>query len=94
MRNYSSFMRVIENDLSFKKRDIVIIGIGNSRIIGDSFGPLVGEILKDDYNVVGDMKNNVNYSNLEIYIDRINRKYSNPYIITVDSAMSNVMKIR
>lgn len=81
-------------DLKFCNREIVIIGIGNSKINGDAFGPMVGEILKDEYNVVGNMRNNVNYNNLEYHINRINRRYNNPYIITIDSAISNVLKIR
>lgn len=94
MKNYSDYLSIIEKEVKLCNREIVIIGIGNSKIIGDSFGPLVGEILKNDFNVVGDMKENVNYNNIEIYMEKINRKYENPYIITVDSAVSNVLKVR
>ena len=93
MKNYNRFLRLVEKEIRLFNREVVIIGIGNSRIIGDSFGPLVGEMLKSDFNVVGDMKENVNYNNFEECIENINRKYENPYIITVDSALSNILKV-
>lgn len=94
MRNYNRFLKVIEREIRLCDREIVIIGIGNSKIIGDSFGPLVGELLKNDFNVIGNMTENVNYNNFEEHMQKINRKYKNPYIITVDSAVSSVLKVR
>lgn len=94
MKNYRNFIKMIETDKVIGNREYVIVCIGNSEIMGDSFGPFVGEMLKNDYNVVGDMKNNVNYSNLEFNMRQIKIKYNNPYIIAVDSAVSNVLKVR
>lgn len=94
MKDYNRFLRVIEREIKLYDREVVIIGIGNSKIIGDSFGPLVGEMLKNDFNVIGNMRENVNYNNFEEHMEKINRKYENPYIITVDSAISSILKVR
>lgn len=88
--------------------NFVFICIGTSKLIGDSFGPFVGEnlkkhnILKNNktkklkINIYGDIENNVNFRNINKLIDEINYKYYNPFIITVDSALStreNIGKI-
>lgn len=73
---------------------IVILCIGTDKIIGDSFGPLIGYKLKylfKDENkceVIGDLEEKVCALNIENIMANINDRYENPFIIAVDSAVS------
>ena len=73
--------------------DIVFICIGTKKVIGDSIGPLIGENLKEIQNdfihVFGTMDNNINFINGKETIKEIYEKYKNPFIITIDAALSN-----
>lgn len=78
---------------------ILFICIGNSKIIGDSLGPLVGSIIlknkekieKDNnvqIDVIGTINNPLVYSKIETVISKINKnEYSK--IIIIDSAFGN-----
>lgn len=58
------------------------------------FGPLVGYKLKslfsdaDRINIIGDLSNTVNASNILDVSKKIRDNFKNPFIIAVDSAMS------
>lgn len=89
---------VYEKELS----DLVFLCIGTDRITGDSFGPLVGYNLKELYkeelkvHIFGDLERPVSSNNIERIIRRIDERYSNPYVIAIDSAVSrrdNIGKI-
>lgn len=72
----------------------VFLCIGTSRCIGDSLGPRVGEILSkkiesDNICVFGNIEQNVNYSNINIILEKIYKEINNPYLIIIDSALSN-----
>ena len=73
---------------------IIFLCIGTDRIIGDSFGPIVGYKLKKKFQdvnnaiVIGDLENIVCSLNIEEVINRICKTYSNPFIISIDSALS------
>lgn len=74
-----------------KYRNIVFLCIGTNKIIGDSIGPIVGTNLKNKLlpsnkiNVIGDMKNNIVYNNIENTVKNINEK---DLVIVIDSALS------
>lgn len=76
--------------------EIIFLCIGTDKIIGDCFGPLVGSKLKElleNYNIFnisiyGTLTKNVNYTNVEEIIKRINNRHLNPYIIVIDAALS------
>ena len=74
--------------------DMVFICIGTKNLIGDSIGPLIGENLReiqsDFIHVYGTMDNNINFINGKETIEEIYRKYINPYLITIDAALSNI----
>lgn len=61
--------------------------------MGDSLGPLVGDILtkklkENNITVIGNMKECIDYSNIGSIIKQINIEHNNSYIITVDAALS------
>lgn len=76
---------------------ILFICIGNSKIIGDSLGPLVGSIILKNKNqiekntkieVLGTITSPLVYSKIETAIEQINKnEYSK--IIIIDSALGN-----
>lgn len=81
---------VIRND---EISDIVFLCIGTSKIIGDSVGPFIGSKLKcienEFVHVCGTIEQNLNFRNAKRMIEEISCNYKNPYIITIDAALSN-----
>lgn len=74
--------------------NILFVCIGTDRITGDAFGPLVGYKLKklfvdaERINIIGDLENPIVANNIVSTLNEIEREYSNPFIIAVDSALS------
>ena len=89
LADYSNFEKYIKDN----KDNLVFFCVGNSDVWYDSFGPIVGELLISKYNinafVYGSLKNNVRQSNLNNYIDWINRRHINCKVIVLDAAVSN-----
>ena len=87
------FNKVIKKVNEKRYSDLIFICIGTNKIVGDSFGPIIGEILKRNVNdrrikVIGDLINNINAKNIK------NIKYNcaNPYVISIDSALSDTIE--
>ena len=73
-----------------KERDIVFLCIGTQKVIGDSFGPIVGQMLKENTkNVYGNLIETVNATNIHEKVEEIYNNFSNPYIIVLDSALGS-----
>ena len=75
------FNKVIKRVNEKRYSDLIFICIGTNKIVGDSFGPIIGEILKRNVKdrkikVIGDLTNNINSKNIK-------------NIISIDSALSN-----
>ena len=73
--------------------EFVFLCVGTDKIIGDSFGPLVGskliELLEkynfSNINVYGSLENNLNYESINKVVKNINEKST---IIVIDAALS------
>jgi len=80
------FNRILENI----NKEIIFLCIGSNKIIGDSVGPRVGNLLKmknklKKFKIFGDMENPITANNImEI---KNNNKLNNKFIIVIDSAM-------
>ncbi|MBP3707815.1 MAG: spore protease YyaC [Clostridia bacterium] len=75
-----------------KDKNIIFFCIGTDRVIGDCVGPITGSLLKNKYgnkNIYGDLEENLTYENIEDKLNEVNLKYSNPYIIAIDAALSS-----
>lgn len=73
-----------------KLDDIIIIGIGTDKCIGDCLGPLVGTILKRknfNFSVYGTLKRPLHALNLKDRLRTINAKHPNAFIIAVDACL-------
>lgn len=72
-------------------REYVIVCIGTDRSTGDSLGPLTGTFLHDHkprhLSVYGTIHDPVHATNLDTYIELINKQHRNPYIIAVDACL-------
>lgn len=91
----------MQNDLSrilrkelYNKNNKVFLCIGTNKCIGDSLGPRIGEVLneklyKNNIYVIGNLRENINYSNISDTLNKIYNNIDNPYLILIDSALSN-----
>lgn len=69
----------------------VFLCVGNSGIVGDCFGPLVGEFLTKKYGikqVFGNLCHNITSKNLEVECDKIKTLFPDSKIVVVDAALS------
>lgn len=76
-----------------QKRNVVFLCVGNSSVWFDSFGPIVGSFLQTrgvDNFVYGNVRSNILMKNICEYVDMIHKFHVNPYIIVVDSSVSDV----
>lgn len=87
---YNIFVKELKSKIDNNDKKILVMCIGSNKIIGDSFGPLVGtnlnKLLKDNnkVNVLGNMENPINAKNIGQYIYNI----KNCYVIAIDSAIA------
>lgn len=78
---------------------LIFLCIGTDRIIGDSFGPLVGYKLnhlfkgEDNVEVIGNLENKICFHNIDKIMDSIKSTYEIPFIISIDAALSNKINI-
>lgn len=74
--------------------NIIFLCIGTDRVTGDSFGPLVGYKLKNvlshiqKVDIIGDLDETVSNRNILDAIQYIQTNYKNPFIVSIDSALS------
>lgn len=85
--------KILEKE-KFKYVNKVFLCIGTTECIGDSIGPRVGAILNQNIEnknniIIGNLKENLNYSNINEKLNTVYKKIDNPYIIVIDSALSN-----
>jgi putative sporulation protein YyaC len=71
-------------------KSIVFLCVGTDKVIGDSFGPIVGHFLNNEknINIYGNLINTVNATNICEVNKEIKQKYKEPYIVVIDSAIS------
>lgn len=73
---------------------VIFLCLGTDRVTGDTFGPIVGHKLKQFYGhtknieIFGDLDKTVCNNNIEEWVKIIRGKYANPFIISIDSALS------
>lgn len=79
--------------------NVIFLCIGTERLIGDAFGPLVGNRLivllrnANKLNVIGNLNSNVSICNITEIMQNIRNTYANPFIVAIDSALSNSEQI-
>ena len=101
VNDFSTKIYNLKSDIPFS--DYIFLCVGSDKIIGDTFGPLVGyrldKLLKNSYNnikVIGTLESPVSARNLDKEVYEIYNIYKNPCIIAIDAALStqdNIGKI-
>jgi len=93
VRDFSIVLRGKIRDLEISK--LIFLCIGTDRVIGDSFGPLVGYKLKylfrneENIKVIGTLNNIICVHNISKIITDINNTYPESFLIAIDAALSN-----
>lgn len=86
---------ILTKEIKKNKYDkFIFLCIGSNKLIGDSLGPRVGEILQnnlleDNTMVIGDMKDELNYLKVNHHLKIKLKQYKFPFIITIDAALSD-----
>ena len=94
-QQYLKFRKAFEQEIQQINggfSDVVFLCIGTNKMIGDAIGPTVGNSLKDIENpvihVYGDKTKNLHFQNAKETIESIYAEFANPFLITVDAALS------
>jgi putative sporulation protein YyaC len=77
-------------------QDIVFLCIGSDRYIGDSVGPLVGTMLKENqipFHVYGTLEEPVHAFNLKGMLKEIHKQVKNPLIISIDASIGDKKEV-
>lgn len=97
VQDFSVILR--EKILGVEISKLIFLCIGTDRIIGDSFGPLVGykltDLFKGEENVeiIGNLKDRICFHNISTIIENIKNTYEVPFVISIDAALSNKINI-
>lgn len=90
----TDFKQIFWNKLNNNKyKKIIFLCVGTDRVIGDCFGPLVGEKLKiligkkKEIEIIGDLEKAICINNIENVIKVIKDEFENPFIIGIDAAL-------
>ncbi|MFC7364297.1 MULTISPECIES: spore protease YyaC [Bhargavaea] len=76
--------------------DIVFLCIGSDRSTGDSYGPFVGKMLKDQqfpHPVYGTIEEPVHALNLKKVLGEIRGRYTDPLIVSIDACLGDTHQI-
>lgn len=91
---YNQFVQVLERKLKVEKgKKIIFLCVGSNKVIGDSFGPVVGSKLSEklekngNIKIIGNMLKPIYKQNLKSTLNIVN-KIENKYLILIDSAVS------
>lgn len=98
VNEFSSKLYNLNSDVPYS--NYIFLCVGSDKIIGDSYGPLVGEKLKRNFKnmynnieVYGTLEDPVSAVNLEKKVEEIYKQYKHPCIIAIDSALGAQDKI-
>ena len=76
--------------------NVIFLCIGSNRSVGDSLGPLVGTMLKENkapFHVYGTIEEPVHALNIELVLTEINRNFSSPLIIPIDASLGDARQV-
>ncbi|WHY94995.1 spore protease YyaC [Neobacillus cucumis] len=82
--------------LDSTKDEIIFLCIGSDRSTGDSFGPMVGTMLKDrkiPFPVYGTLEEPVHALNFKKILKGIKQTHNEPFIVAIDAALGEASQI-
>lgn len=102
---YKKFVNEFEMVIKNKRcSDLIFLCVGTDKVIGDTFGPIVGSLLiskqKNHFipnmEVIGCLEKNIGFNQIHQQVEKVKLNYENPIIISIDSALGkkdNIGKI-
>ncbi len=81
---------------SKENKEVIFLCVGSDRSVGDSLGPLVGTMLKENsvpYQVYGTLEEPVHAFNLGNTLKMINRQFREPFIIGIDAGLGQKERV-
>jgi len=79
------------------RRRIVVVCIGTDRCTGDSLGPLTGTLLSKyrspEFEIYGMLEHPVHAMNLEATMDKLYRRFEEPFVIGIDACLGQAASI-
>lgn len=91
-QNLTKFAFLFANEFLGKEMPVVLC-VGNSRVVSDCLGPIVGELLQKQNNlncpVYGNLGFNITMKNLKLVEGLIRETYPNRSILLVDCALGS-----
>ena len=97
LENYNILSKIEKLKEISKKQEVVFLCVGNPKIWFDSFGPMMGSLLKYlnlEKFIYGNLKSPIKAENLEQYVNMIYRFHINPFVVVIDSAISKASNIQ
>ena len=91
-KTYQNFVKQLQLKLRNNSKELLFLCIGTNKIIGDSFGPMVGTKLtklNKNINILGNMNEPMGRININKKIEEIKKYQKEKYIIAIDSAISS-----
>ncbi|MED1472250.1 spore protease YyaC [Bacillus salipaludis] len=82
--------------LDSTKDEIIFLCIGSDRSTGDSFGPMVGTMLKDrkiPFPVYGTLEDPVHAQNFKKILKGLKQTHNEPFIVAIDAALGEASQI-
>lgn len=85
-----AYENIVNSLKSYTLKDVVVLCIGSDKCIGDSLGPIIGELLeKNNVNIpfYGTLKKPVTALNITKIIKEIKIKHNNKSVIVIDACL-------
>lgn len=91
------FEKVLSDNIYDDHSEIIILCIGTDRSTGDCLGPLIGHRLRyiqnESIHVFGTLEEPVHAKNLKSVMEKIEKGYERPFIISIDACLGKAENI-
>lgn len=99
MYNDSNFSAIAGDRLQYQipdDREIVFVCLGTDKLLGDSFGPMIGQMLQERGipNVYGTLSAPCHSGNWRQHLELIDFNHDNPFIIAIDASVGKFEKYK
>ncbi|MDQ6598617.1 spore protease YyaC [Bacillus salipaludis] len=95
-REIEKMAKKLKQVLDSTKDEIIFLCIGSDRSTGDSFGPMVGTMLKDrkvPFPVYGTLEEPVHALNFKKILKQVKQTHNGPFIVAIDAALGEESQI-
>lgn len=95
VRLIKTYIKRILKGKNMQDKQVIVLCIGSDKSTGDCLGPYIGTLLKNlGYkNIIGDLNNTVNATNITEVKETIYKLYKNPYIIAIDASLGKAESV-